>query len=67
MEEKKDRYEECVKRFEALENKVFNGLDSKIEALMSRIETNTKLIILILTGVVFSILIPIIKSVLLGQ
>jgi len=59
----------CKERFEKLEKgqddikkdvgaireKIFNGMSNRIEA-------NTKLILLILTGVVLSIIVPIIRS-----
>lgn len=62
-----ERYDKCVERFEALEKKVFNGFDTKIDAIKDRTELNSKLIILILGGVVLSIAIPIAKLFILGQ
>ena len=62
-----DQYLKCVERFEALEKKVFNGFDIKIDAIKDRMELNTKLIYLILGGVILSVVVPIIKSIFLAQ
>ena len=61
-----ERHNKCIERFEALEQKVFNGFDTKINAIKEQAELNTKLILFILGGVILSIAIPIIKTVLLG-
>ena len=51
----------------AIREKIYDGFDSKIDAMKFRIEWNSKLIYLILGGVILSIVVPIIKSIFWGQ
>ncbi len=51
----KDEMVEIRKDIQVLREKIFNGL-------IARTELNTKLILLILTGVILSIIVPIVRS-----
>jgi len=51
----KDEMAEIRKEIQVLREKIFNGL-------IARTELNTRLILLILTGVILSIIVPIVRS-----
>ena len=51
----KEEMAEIRKEIQVLREKIFNGL-------IARTELNTRLILLILTGVILSIIVPIVRS-----
>ena len=51
----------CVRRFNKLENKVFNGFETKLDALREKVAGLEKLTYAILTGIILTLAAAIVR------